>query len=85
MKPRHQVSPTAIEMIKRFEGYRRKAARLPDGRWTLGYGHVLTAREGAEVSEQDAEALLLYDLIAVAHAVNELTLTPLTQNQFDAL
>jgi lysozyme len=85
MKPRHQVSKAAIEMIKRFEGYRRKAARLPDGRWTLGYGHVLTARAGAEVSEADAEALLLYDLIEVAHAVNELTLSPLNRNQFDAL
>ncbi len=85
MKPRHQVSRAAIELIKRFEGYRRKSARLPDGRWTIGYGHTLTAREGAEVSEKDAEALLMYDLIAVSHSVNEWTYTPLTQNQFDAL
>lgn len=85
MKPRHHVSRTAIELIKRFEGYRRKAAQLPDGRWTIGYGHTLTARQGAEVSEDDAEALLLYDLLAVAKGVNELTFTPLTQNQFDAL
>lgn len=85
MKPRHQVSRAAIELIKKFEGYRQKTAQLPDGRWTIGYGHTLTAREGAEVSESDAEALLLYDLIAVAHAVNEHSYTPLTQNQFDAL
>ncbi|MDP1988969.1 lysozyme [Phenylobacterium sp.] len=85
MKPRHQVSRAAIDLIKRFEGYRPKAAQLPNGRWTIGYGHTLTAREGAEVSERDAEALLLYDLIAVAHVVNETTYTPLTQNQFDAL
>lgn len=85
MKPRHQVSRAAIALIKRFEGYRRKAAQLPDGRWTIGYGHTLSARQGAEVSEEDAEALLLYDLIGVAHAVNELTFAPLTQNQFDAL
>ena len=85
MKPRHRVSRAAIELITRFEGYRRKAAQLPDGRWMLGYGHTLTAREGAEVSEEDAEALLLYDLIGVAHAVNEWTYAPLTQNQFDAL
>jgi lysozyme len=85
MKPRHQVSRAAIDLIKRFEGYRRKAAQLADGRWTIGYGHTLTAREGAEVSESDAEALLMYDMIAVAHAVNEWTYTPLTQNQFDAL
>lgn len=85
MKPRHQVSRAAVDLIKRFEGYRMKAAQLPDGRWTIGYGHTLTARGGASVTEQDAEALLLYDLISVAHAVNEQTYTPLNQNQFDAL
>jgi lysozyme len=85
MKPRHQVSKAAVGLIKTFEGYRGKAAQLPDGRWTIGFGHTLTAREGAQVSEQDAEALLLYDLIGIAHAVNEQTFTPLTQNQFDAL
>ena len=85
MQPRHRVSRTAIELIKRFEGYRRAAAQLPDGRWTIGHGHTMTARKGAEVSEEDAEALLLYDLIGVAHALNEAVFTPLTQNQFDAL
>src|SRR2546426_12726323 len=85
MKPRHRVSRAAIELISRFEGYRRKAAQLPDGRWTISYGHTLTAREGAEVSEADAEALLLYDLIGVAHTVSTLAYADLTQNQFDAL
>lgn len=75
----------AVELLKRFEGFRAKAARLPDGGWTIGYGHTQTAREGAEISERDAEALLLYDLIGVSHAVNALTYAPLTQNQFDAL
>lgn len=85
MQPRHRVSRTAIELIKRFEGYREKAAQLPDGRWTIGHGHTLTARQGAVVSAEDAEALLLYDLIAVAHALNEQVFSPLGQNQFDAL
>jgi len=85
MQPRYRVSRTAIELIKRFEGYRRAAAQLPDGRWTIGHGHTLTARQGAQVSEDDAEALLLYDLIGVSHALNEAVFTPLTQNQFDAL
>lgn len=85
MQSRHRVSRTAIDLIKRFEGYRQAAAQLPDGRWTIGHGHTLTARQGAEVSEDDAEALLLYDLIGVAHAINEAVFTPLTQNQFDAL
>ncbi len=68
-----------------FEGFRARAARLDDGRWTVGYGHTATAREGAEITEADAEALLLYDLIQAAHAVNEHVYAPLNQNQFDAL
>jgi lysozyme len=85
MRPRLSVSRSAVELIKAFEGFRAKAARLDDGRWTIGYGHTLTAREGAELTEPDAEALLLYDLIGAAHAVNEFVFAPLTQNQFDAL
>lgn len=85
MEPRHQVSRAGIALIKRFEGLRRVAAQLDDGGWTIGYGHTRTARAGAEVDEQAAEALLLYDLIDVSHAVNEWTYTPLNQHQFDAL
>ena len=85
MTPRHRVSRAAITLIKRFEGYRQIAAQLPDERWTIGYGHTLTARQGAEVSLDDAESLLIYDLIAVTHALNEQLFVPLNQNQFDAL
>jgi len=85
MLPRHRVSRTAIDLIKRFEGYRQRAAQLPDGRWTIGHGHTLTARQGAEVSADDAEALLLYDLIAVSHVLNEQVFVTLGQNEFDAL
>ncbi len=85
MLPRHRVSRAAIDLIKRFEGYRRRAAQLPDGRWTIGHGHTLTARQGAEVSADDAEALLLYDLIAISHVLNEQVFVTLGQNEFDAL
>src|ERR1700684_1292385 len=85
MKARYQATRTAIDLIKRFEGFRAKAASLPDGRWTIGYGHTKSARAGAEVSEADAESLLIYDVGAVAAAINEWVYSPLTQNQFDAL
>jgi lysozyme len=85
MKPRHQVSAAAIALIKRFEGLRLAAAQLDDGRWTIGYGHTRSAREGAQVTETDADDLLTYDLVDVQAAINDLAFTPLTQNQFDAL
>jgi len=78
MKPRHQVSRAAVDLIKRFEGYRQTSAQLPDGRWTIGYGHTLTARPGATVSEKDAEALLLYDLISVATRSTSIPTRPIT-------
>lgn len=77
MRPRLSVSRSAVELIKAFEGFRSKAAQLEDSRWTIGHGHTLTAREGAEISEAEAEALLLYDLIGASHAVNEFVFAPL--------
>ncbi|MGZ8406717.1 MAG: glycoside hydrolase family protein [Caulobacteraceae bacterium] len=85
MKPRQQVSRAGIELIKRFEGYRARAAQLPGDGWTIGYGHTKTARAGVEVSEADAEALLIYDLLGVTKTLADVVYTPLTQNQFDAL
>jgi lysozyme len=85
MKPRYQVSRKGIELIKRFEGFRRVSAQLPDGRWTIGHGHTRSARQGVEISEADAEALLVYDLIEVQGELNRLIYTPLNQNQYDAL
>jgi lysozyme len=85
MKPARKVSRSGLELIKQFEGFRRSAARLADGRWTVGYSHLKFAKEGVELSEADAETLLVYDLLKVAEAVNGLVYTPLSQNQFDAL
>lgn len=84
-RARQRVSRSGLELIKSFEGLRRKSARLPGGRYVVGYGHIRSAREGVEVSEADAEALLRYDLLPIEAAVNEWAFAPLTQNQFDAL
>ena len=85
MKLHPRVTRAVIELVKGFEGLRRRAARLPDGGWTIGYGHTLSAREGAVVSPEDAEALLYYDLSEVARKVDAWTFTSLNQNQFEAL
>jgi lysozyme len=85
MKARYKATRAAIELIKRFEGFRPKAAALPDGRWTIGYGHTKSARAGAVVTEADADALLVYDIAAVTTAINQWVFSPLTQHQFDAL
>ena len=85
MSPRLSVSPAGYALIESFEGFRALAGRLPDGRWTLGYGHVASAREGARVTRADARMLLKWDLAPIERLLNDEVYAPLTQNQFDAL
>jgi lysozyme len=84
-RSRLKVSREGIVLIKSFEGFRPRAVRGEDGRWTIGYGHTASAREGATVGERDAELLLQYDLLPVVKALNEQVSQPLNQHQFDAL
>ncbi len=83
--PHRPVSEAGLQLLMSFEGCRHYAARLADGRWTIGYGHTRSARKGAVVTQADARALLLYDLIEVSPALESLVQAPLNQNQFDAL
>src|SRR5690606_25650775 len=85
MTGRLRTSRAGLELIKSFEGFRDVAVRLPDGRWTIGYGHVRTARDGLSITEKDASELLAQDLAPVESAIQALVFTPLNQNQFDAL
>lgn len=72
-------------LIKSFEGFRPRAIQRENGGWVIGYGHTLSAREGATVSEGDAELLLRYDLLPVEKTVNDTVPGHLNQHQFDAL
>ena len=81
---RLKISREGVILIKSFEGFRPRAVRRDDGRWVVGYGHTLSAREGATVTEAEAELLLQYDLVPIAKALNSVS-QPLNQNQFDAL
>lgn len=80
-----RISAAGLELIKMFEGLRETAVRLPDGRWTIGYGHVRTAREGLTITGKDAHDLLVHDLHPIGSAVSALIYAPLLQSQFDAL
>lgn len=80
-----RTSSAGLDLIRSFEGFRETSIRLPDGRWTVGYGHVRTAREGVRISEEDALELLTHDLKAIEDGLGSLLYAPVNQNQFDAL
>lgn len=83
--PVRKISREGIVLIKSFEGFRPRAVPRAEGGWIIGYGHTLSAREGATVSEGDAELLLRYDLLPIEKSVNDAAAGAVNQHQFDAL
>ncbi len=85
MKPQLKSTPAARELIKRFEPFQPAAIRGEDGRWVIGYGHHAAAKEGARISEQEADLLLIYDVLQAETALDEVVNAPLKPSQRDAL
>lgn len=81
----NRISKTGLNLIKGFEGFRRRSEALSGGGWIVGFGHTKSAREGVEVTEREAEYLLRYDLQDVESMVSSAVHAPLNQNEFDAL
>jgi len=79
-----KTSKKGIELIKKHEGLRLEAYLCAGGKWTIGYGHTLTARQGMHIDALEAERLLRNDLTASESVVNA-ALPNLAQHQFDAL
>lgn len=79
-----KASDRLIEALKRFEGLRTEAYQCAAGRWTIGYGHTLTAREGMIIDEQRAEHLLRQDVKTIERWLTSKNITD-EQHRFDAL
>ena len=79
-----RTSRKGIEFIKAHEGLRLDAYLCPAGVPTIGYGHTHGVKMGDRITEEQAEMLLIDDLIVVEREVNRYGLH-LNQNQFDAL
>lgn len=86
MTRRMRTSTTGLELIKGFEGFRARSTQLPNGIWTIGYGHTKAAKAGLRITPADGEAVLReYDLPRFEKAISNLVMAPLNQNEFDAL
>lgn len=84
-----RTSKKGINLIKSFEGCRLKAYRCPAGVLTVGYGHTgIDVKANTVLTQEQADSLLLEDLIKYEKCVNELENDfdyDFTQNEFDAL
>ena len=82
-----QISEQGLALIKGFEGFCAHPYLCPAGRWTIGYGHLISDEEDYSegVSEEESEAILKQDVAVAEQAVCRLVHVVLKQGQFDAL
>ena len=86
MMNKRKTSPAGIELIKGFESCQLAAYLCPAGKWTIGYGHTgPDVKPGLTITQQQAEQLLINDLVQFERRVNDLVTVQINQNQFDAL
>lgn len=85
-----KINKKGLEKLKLWEGLRLVAYCDESGTLTIGYGHTSAAgypevTEGMEISEAEAERILLSDIAIFEKRVRELVQVSLTDNQFSAL
>ena len=80
-----KISPEGLALIKKFEGCELKAYQCSAGVWTIGYGHTKGVEEGMTITKDQAEQMLLEELVEYEVAVEEAVDNQLDQCMFDAL
>ena len=80
-----QISKTGIELLKHFEGCELKAYQDSVGVWTIGYGHTKGIYEGLEITQSEAEKMLVDELPEYEGYITDKVVPMLQQHEFDAL
>ncbi len=75
----------SAEIIKEFEGLKLEAYKCPAGVWTIGYGHTAGVKPGQKIDLQDAEAMLLDDMMDADDCIGDWVDIELTDNERAAL
>ena len=80
-----KVDEAGLDLICKFEGFDSHVYEDENGYKTIGYGHKLQPYENfTTISEDQAKALLLTDIVMAEKAVNNDVQIELNQNQFNA-
>ena len=80
-----KTSAEGLSLIKKFEGCELYAYQCSAGVWTIGYGHTKDVEPGMQITQEDAEQMLVDELHEYENYINEYVTAPLSQNQFDAM
>ncbi len=85
-----KISKNCLDLVKKWEGFRREAYLDPADITTIGYGTIRypdgqPVRMGDRITEQQALGFLHDECEDIAKQVSNMAEVDLTQNQFDAL
>ena len=79
----------AVELIKKFEGFKETAYKCPAGVWTIGYGWTHGVKEGDTITMEKASELVQQEVAKIAKQIKATLGTEvfasLTENQVCAL
>ncbi|MCC5995444.1 MAG: glycoside hydrolase family protein [Oceanicaulis sp.] len=84
MKPRLKSTRAARDLIKAHEPFIAEARRR-GRRWVVGYGHSAAAKAGVSITPENAELLLIYDVLQAEQAVESAAGRDLPAPMRDAL
>ena len=83
------INVASLNLIKSFEGCKLTAYLCPANVPTIGWGHTKTVTKAdvgkKTITQSEADALLLSDLVTYENAVKRLVKVPLSENQYGAL
>ena len=79
------ISQTGIDLLKHFEGCELKAYQDSVGVWTIGYGHTKGIYEGLEITQSEAEKMLVDELPEYEGYITDKVVPMLQQHEYDAL
>jgi lysozyme len=80
-----KISKTGIDLIKHFEGCELEAYKCAAGVPTIGYGHIKGVTMGDTITQDEAEAMLVHELLEYENYIHDCIDVQLSQNQFDAM
>ena len=82
-----QISPSGIDLIKKYQGLSLEKYRDESGLWIIGYGHITTPADkfSQAITPSFAETLFYEDIARCEKLLRKHIVRPLTQYQHDAL
>ncbi len=80
-----RTSKRGLDLIKSFQGLRLQSYMDYTNVLRVGYGTTLGVLANMNITSQEAERMLLDDVLRLEPEVQRLITSPLSQNQWDAL